>query len=382
DAERQGGQSLDVATARRARHGEGDGVDCSVHRRQEGVAQAAGCHVRQRVAGAPALPGVRGGGARQTGVHRPVEEAGRRPGGGRGAAQFPGPPTPAVGLVFVARATPLGRRFGKLRWCANPPLAPVTRLPYWSEFQFLPRNAPFTMAKITGTPRCFCSTSRKETTFAKACNSREVICVSSSASPRTALSTSSLLLPAAMASAIANRLLFIWSWIGVASFCASSSAVLTSFFWSLLSLSVSVRRSSRVPPPKAILGAMSPPPPRPPPPPPRWANTSVDARSPANRIRLSTYCLHSPLPWPPLPRPAPPPGMPPPANIPAISSNACGALDCWLGLSSAYSLPKASASMPVIVALTLVYSPKSFLRSSALALPVMALAISTRPLVS
>src|ERR1017187_5424297 len=58
----------------------------------DGVAQAARCHVRQRVAGPATLPGVRRSGVGQTGIHRPVEEAGRRPGGGRSAAQSSGPP--------------------------------------------------------------------------------------------------------------------------------------------------------------------------------------------------------------------------------------------------------------------------------------------------
>src|ERR1035441_9583304 len=45
-----------------------------------------------------ALPGVRRSGVGQTGIHRPVEEAGCRPGGGRGAAQSPGPPARTVVL--------------------------------------------------------------------------------------------------------------------------------------------------------------------------------------------------------------------------------------------------------------------------------------------
>jgi hypothetical protein len=68
------------------------------HCRQKGVAQTAGCHVRQRVAGPPALPGVRRGGARQTRIPRLVAEAGCGPNGGRGAAQSPCPPAGAVVL--------------------------------------------------------------------------------------------------------------------------------------------------------------------------------------------------------------------------------------------------------------------------------------------
>src|ERR1039458_3746381 len=96
----------------------------------------------------------------------------------------------------------------------------------------------------------------------------------------TSWSISSWLLPAETASPIACRFLMASSRSGVASFWLSSRTVLTSFFWSLLSLRVSVRRvslSGWVP--IGIRGPVDAPLP---PPPPRWAKARVAARMPAS----------------------------------------------------------------------------------------------------
>ena len=108
-----------------------------VHRRQErrGPSRPMSCTTRSGRCASPAwyFAGVA---LDKAGIHRLVEEAGRRPDGGRSAAQLPGAPAGAV-VLNDGRGRPIDRSSSSC-----------------------PLNAPRTMAKAIGMPCCFWSTSR------------------------------------------------------------------------------------------------------------------------------------------------------------------------------------------------------------------------------